>query len=238
MTSNGQIHVAFAMNNYLNNWSPHQKIDCIKAVFVWKSISGHHFSSTLWHPMILLIFIPKDAWFSRSGPLPFAKSIVREGKKGRGDEERERVPLRCRHWLRQLSRPLNIKGLHLGIEKSPYARFLLLTGPAGWFTLVFINLLTVEEAETVIGSESKGVSSGPCGWGRKPQTDRDRRKERWRKSMLRCHLVPLLLIILCSLLILTHCRHRAYINILIKPQLVVALTVLFLSVRCKIWIGH
>jgi len=44
----------------------------------------------------------------------------------------------------------------------------------------------------VIGSESKGVSSGPCGWGRKPQTDRDRKKERWRKSMLRCHLVPLL----------------------------------------------
>lgn len=134
--------------------------------------------------------------------------------------------------------PWIYKGLHLGIEKSPYARFHLLTGPAAWFTLGFINLLTVEEAEIVIGSESKGVSSGPCGWGRKPQTDRDRKKERWRKSMLRCHLVPLLLIILCSLLVLTHCRRRAYINILIKPQLVVALTVLFLSVRCKIWIGH
>ncbi len=87
MTSNGQIHVAFAMNNYLNNWSPHQKIDCIKAVFIWKSISGHHFSSTLWHPMILLIFIPKDAWFSRSGPLPFAKSTVRE--EGRDEERKE-----------------------------------------------------------------------------------------------------------------------------------------------------
>lgn len=107
-------------------------------------------------------------------------------REGGRDEERKRVPLRCRHWLRQLSGPLNIKGLHLGIEKSPYASFHLLTGPAGWFTLVFIHLLTVEEAKIVIGSESKGVSSGPCGWARKPQTDRGRKKERKRDGGKTC----------------------------------------------------
>lgn len=44
-TSKGQIHVRTVMNNYLNNWAFNGKIDCIKAVFCWESISENHFSS-------------------------------------------------------------------------------------------------------------------------------------------------------------------------------------------------
>ena len=47
ITSKGQIREAIVRNNYLNNWTFNEKIDCIKAVFCEESIRGNHFSALL-----------------------------------------------------------------------------------------------------------------------------------------------------------------------------------------------